>query len=143
MNIRTRSFDRERVAVWRDWLRPVLEVLLGVLLAAQAARRLWMLLVPIAPIGASAATMPIQAAAPSLPMVDLFFRRARHAASPGNNEALGSSLPDVRTDGMDSSAILQKDRRQASPAAARETTPAIPPDEVRPDPPVLALRHPP
>src|SRR3546814_1576026 len=84
MNIRTLSFDRDRFADWRHWLPPVLEVLLVVLLAAQAARLLWMLLVPIAPIGASAATMPIQAAAPSLPMVDLFFRSASHAASSGN-----------------------------------------------------------
>src|SRR3546814_1506236 len=87
MNIRTLSFDRDRFADWRHWLPPVLEVLLVVLLAAQAARLLWMLLVPIAPIGASAATMPIQAAAPSLPMVDLFFRSASHAASSGNDEA--------------------------------------------------------
>src|SRR3546814_5305079 len=90
MNIRTLSFDRDRFADWRHWLPPVLEVLLVVLLAAQAARLLWMLLVPIAPIGASAATMPIQAAAPSLPMVDLFFRSASHAASSGNDEALRS-----------------------------------------------------
>src|SRR3546814_11670874 len=83
MNIRTLSFDRDRFADWRHWLPPVLEVLLVVLLAAQAARLLWMLLVPIAPIGASAAPMPIQAAAPYLPMVDLFFRSSNIGRASG------------------------------------------------------------
>lgn len=137
MNIRTLSFDRDRFADWRHWLPPVLEVLLVVLLAAQAARLLWMLLVPIAPIGASAATMPIQAAAPSLPMVDLFFRSASHAASSGNDEALGYSLHGVRTDGMDGSAILEKDGRQASHAVGREIAPGIRLEEVGTDYAVL------
>src|SRR3546814_19376046 len=89
-----------------------------------------MLLVPIAPIGASAATMPIQAAAPSLPMVDLFFRSASHAASSGNDEALGYRLHGVRTDGMDGSAILAKDGRQATHAVGRAIAPGIRPEQV-------------
>src|SRR3546814_16466331 len=132
MNIRTLSFDRDRFADWRHWLPPVLEVLLVVLLAAQAARLLWMLLVPIAPLGVSAAAAPMQAVSPSLPMVDLFFRSASHATSSGNDEALGYSLPGVRTDGTDGSAILEKDGRQASHAFGNELAPGVRPDEVGP-----------
>lgn len=124
MNFRTLSFDRDRLADWRHWLPPVLEVLLVVLLAAQAARLLWVL-VPIAPIGVAAATAQIQAAAPSLPMVDLFFRGASRATSSGSGEALGYSLRGVRTDGTGGSAILEKDGRQAPHAVGREIAPGI------------------
>src|SRR3546814_7919421 len=95
MNIRTLSFDRDRFADWRHWLPPVLEVLLVVLLAAQAARLLWMLLVPIAPLGVSAAAAPMQAVSPSLQMVDLFFRSASPAASSGNDIGRASSRESV------------------------------------------------
>ncbi|MFC3717295.1 type II secretion system protein N [Luteimonas soli] len=125
MNVRTLSFERDRLADWRHWLPPALEVVLVVLLAAQAARLLWMLLVPVAPIGVAAATVPLQASAPSLPLVDLFFRSASHAASPGSGEALGYSLHGVRTDGTGGSAILEKDGRQTSYAVGREIAPGI------------------
>src|SRR3546814_11045052 len=92
VHIRTLSFDRDRFADWRHWLPPVLEVLLVVLLAAQAARLLWLLLVPIPPLGASAATMPLQAAAPSLSLVDLFFRSSRPPPPSGIHPASGFGL---------------------------------------------------
>lgn len=125
MNVRTLSFDRDRLADWRHWLPPALEVVLVVLLAAQAARLLWMLLVPVAPIGVAAATIPLQASASSLPLVDLFFRSASHAATSGGGEALGYSLHGVRTDGTGGSAILEKDGRQSSHVVGREVAPGI------------------
>src|SRR3546814_14900210 len=70
-------------------------------------------------------------------MVDLFFRSASHAASSGNDEALGYSLHGVRTDGMDGSAILEKDGRQASHAVGREIAPGIRLEEVGTDYAVL------
>lgn len=137
MNVRTLSFDRDRLADWRHWLPSVLEVLLVVLLAAQTARLLWMLLVPIAPLGVAAATAPMQATVPELPVVDLFFRSASRAASSGNGEVLGYSLHGVRTDGTGGSAILEKDGRQASHAVGREIAPGIRLDAVGADHAVL------
>src|SRR3546814_2100349 len=67
----------------------------------------------------------MQAVAPALPMVDMFFRSASHATSSGNDEALGYSLHGVRTDGTGGSAILDKDGRQASHAVGREIAPGI------------------
>lgn len=126
MNTGPFSFDRDGLADWRQRLPAFVEAALVLLLALQAARLLWMLLAPAAPVGTAAAIAPTQAVAPALPVTDVFFRRASSGAPrKSGNQALGYTLHGVRSDGNDGSAILGKDGRQASHAVGREIAPGI------------------
>lgn len=126
MNVRSLSFDRDRLAGWRRRLPAFVEIALVLLLVTQAARLLWMLLVPAAPVGSAAAVAPTQAMPPALPVADVFFRTGSGPLrASGTSEALGYTLHGVRSDGSGGSAILGKDGRQASHAVGREVAPGI------------------
>jgi len=126
MNVRSLSFDRDRLAGWRRRLPAFVEIALVLLLATQAARLLWMLLVPAAPVGSAAAIAPTPTMPPALPVADVFFRTGTGPLrASGTDEALGYTLHGVRSDGSGGSAILGKDGRQASHAVGREVAPGI------------------
>lgn len=118
-------FDRTLFDTSRDELPAWLEVLLVVLLAAQAARLLWIAFaMPIGPIGtdargpgggtdgeagvATAAPAAGQTSTSLLAHGDLFFRQASTEVA----DALGYRLFGVRVDGDRSSAILGHDGQQ-------------------------------
>lgn len=137
MNLRLLQLDRTRLSDWRHWLPASVEVVAVVLLAAQAARLLWMVLVPVAPVGTAAAAIGLQAAAPALPTVDVFFHRASTTRGSGTDQALGYTLHGVRSDGEGGSAILGRDGRQASHAVGNAIAPGITLESVAADHAVL------
>lgn len=121
------SFDSTSPADWRARLPTALELLLVLLLAAQAARLLWLMLIPNGPIGSSMHDIGHVGTITPLPAIDVFFRRVTTASSPsGSSEALGYTLFGVRRQSGDGgSAILGKDGEQMSYTLGSEIAPGI------------------
>lgn len=138
--------DRGGIADWRGWLPTAIELALLLLLAVQAARLLWLALMPIEPIGASTPADDTVATTPRLPAIDIFFRQMTVARTGnGSGEALGYTLFGVHNDSEgDGSAILGKNDDQASYAVGDAITSGIVLESVGADHAVLlasGVRH--
>lgn len=112
--VRFPAFAPEQRTRWRNGLPQAVEIALVLLLAVQAARLLWMLAVPPAPIGDPGTQAPAGTAMVSLRSFgDPFFRTASAHAS--RDAALGYRLFAVRGAPDGGSAILAaKDGVQAA-----------------------------
>lgn len=100
--------DSNALARWQGRLPAALETALVLLLALQAARLIWLAVIPVGPIGQAQAAPDGSIETPAFPQADMFFRSDTAGAQPvaGNVEALGYRLFGVRTESGGGAAIL-------------------------------------